>query len=105
MTKVVGLFFVALASVTNPAEQTVGVQKSNLAQIESYRVISVTPKGLSKTQIFEKELAIFPKKKNFGLFSILSSVTNSGDKMLGFERSSGNNWTLQDRFCNSYEVV
>ena len=41
----------------------------------SYKFISIGPKGLLKTQIFEKE-GYLPGDKRFWTFFVLSSVTN-----------------------------
>ena len=104
--KDIGLFFLALSSVTNLSEQIIRVYKVFWQLLWSYSINSVTPKRLLKTQTLEKN-ANFPVKKRFGLFFLaLSSVTNLRNHFIGILKVFWQLlWKLQDHFCNTGEVV
>ena len=65
----------------------------------SYKILSLTPKNLLKTQSFEKKKANFPVKKSFlPILPALSSVTNLKVNLWGSTRCS-------DNYCESYKII
>ena len=67
-------------------------------QCASYKIISVTPNRLLKTQIFEKK-AIFPAKKIFRpFFLVLSSRTDVKEQFIKSAMYSDNYWA-------SYKII
>ena len=73
----------------------------------SYKIISVKPKRLLKTQIFEKKMHTFQRRKDIGLFFLaLSSVTSLMKQFIRIHKVFWQIlWKLQDHFCNTGEVV
>ena len=99
MTKDFGLHFLIPSSVTNLREQFVWVHRVFWqGYCGSYKVLSVKPKRLLKTQSFE-ENPIFPVKKKFHLFFlVLSNMKTVIEQLKRHTRYS-------DKYCASYIIL
>ena len=86
MKKKLVTIFLVLSSVTNLMGQVIRLHEVFWPLLWSSRIISVTPLGLLKSQIFEKK-ATFPEKKiKKPIFPALSKVKSRTQFLIGFKR-------------------